>query len=82
MRIVVTMIGLGALLAAVPAAAADPAATSSKTKSTAAKSSKEPTYCIQYEADTGSRIGETVCKTKSDWAKDGVNVDDLAKPKR
>lgn len=82
MRIVVTMIGLGALLAAVPAAAADPAAPSTNKKSTTTGSGKEPTYCIQYEPDTGSRIGETACKTKAEWAKDGVNVDDLAKPKR
>ena len=36
-------------------------------------------YCIQYEQDTGSRINRVECKTKAEWAKLGVYVDDLTK---
>ncbi len=35
--------------------------------------------CIQYSSDTGSRIARIDCKTKSDWAKAGVYLDDLNK---
>lgn len=36
-------------------------------------------YCIQYEQDTGSRINRVECKTKAEWAKLGVYVDELTK---
>jgi hypothetical protein len=36
-------------------------------------------YCIQYEQDTGSRINRVECRTKAEWAKLGVYLDDLTK---
>lgn len=36
-------------------------------------------YCFQYEQDTGSRINRVECKTKAEWAKLGVYVDELTK---
>lgn len=36
-------------------------------------------YCIQYEQDTGSRINRVECRTKAEWARLGVNVDELTK---
>lgn len=82
MRIVMTMIGLGAMLTAVPAAAADSPASPASAKSTKAAAGKQATYCIQYEPDTGSRIAATECKSKAQWEKEGVNVDQLTKQGR
>ena len=53
-----------------PVAAAD----SAQTAQTAEKSAKPKKYCIQ-EATTGTRMTNKVCKTKSDWDKDGVDID-------
>ena len=36
----------------------------------------EKTYCTSGTI-TGSRVVKQECKTKAQWAKDGVNVDDL-----
>ena len=34
-------------------------------------------YCIAYDKVVGSRISETECKTKADWAKQGIDVDKM-----
>jgi len=39
----------------------------------------EKTYCLQYSLDTGSRINRTECRTKKDWARLGVDVDELTR---
>jgi hypothetical protein len=36
-------------------------------------------YCLQYEGDTGSRINHVECKTKAEWARLGIDVDELSK---
>jgi len=66
---------LGTILAAAPATAADPQGNSMDAKPAA----KEKTYCLQYALDTGSRINRVECKTKKDWQRLGVDVDDLGK---
>ena len=66
---------LGTFLVAAPAAAADPQGNSMDAKPAA----KEKTYCLQYALDTGSRINRVECKTKKDWQRLGVDVDDLGK---
>ena len=40
---------------------------------------RERNYCVQYEPDTGSRVSRTECKTKKEWSKLGVQIDDLIK---
>ena len=45
----------------------------------AQKQVQEPTYCIATEPFTGSRVAKTECKTKEEWARDGVDVDKLNK---
>ena len=60
------------LILALPAANA--AAASPK-----AKAQDQPKYCFQYEQDTGSRINRLECKTRAEWARLGVYVDDSAK---
>ena len=39
----------------------------------------EPTYCIQFEPQTGSHVAKTECRTRSEWRELGVNVDELVK---
>ena len=45
----------------------------------APKAKDQPKYCFQYEQDTGSRINRIECKTRAEWARLGVYVDDSAK---
>jgi hypothetical protein len=62
----VAIVGLSMILATAAAASAKPSGGTS-----------EPQYCIQFEAGTGSRVARTECRTKSEWKKLGVDVDDL-----
>jgi len=39
----------------------------------------EQKYCITFEPPTESRISKRECLTKSQWAEQGVNVDDVQK---
>ncbi len=66
---------LGTILVAAPAAATDPQGNTVAAKPAA----KEKTYCLQYSLDTGSRINRVECKTKKDWQRLGVDIDDLGK---
>jgi hypothetical protein len=61
----------GLAMMASPAAAAQPPASKSRPQV------QEKTYCFQYATDTGSRINRTECKTKTEWARLGVDVDEL-----
>ena len=36
-------------------------------------------YCVEVEQITGSRLNMTQCKTRAEWAKEGVDVDQLKK---
>jgi hypothetical protein len=36
-------------------------------------------FCIEYEKVVGSRVSETECKTKAEWAYLGIDVDELLK---
>jgi hypothetical protein len=52
-------------------------------KSDAAASSSDKKYCLVRDSDdsTDSRIYSHECRTKADWAKRGLDVDQLAKQK-
>ena len=39
----------------------------------------EQKYCIEYEKMTGSRVSRQECRTKKEWAEEGVDVDELLK---
>jgi len=45
----------------------------------AAGSAQVKKYCIKVEAFTGSRISKNECKSKADWAREGVDVDNPGK---
>ena len=54
-------------------------ATNAAAASPKAKAPDQQKYCFQYEQDTGSRINRLECKTRAEWARLGVYVDDSAK---
>ena len=68
-------VALGFILASTAAAAA-PAA---KQTDRPASQSSGQTYCIRLEPDTGSHYVRTECRTKEDWARRGIDVDELIK---
>ena len=71
------------IIAALAAFVATPAAAAGEAQSAPAKESrpaagkaKETKYCLAYEPITGSRTeNKTECRTKAQWAKDGIDVD-------
>jgi hypothetical protein len=68
----VMVFGLTLILAIASASAAPP------TPSVTARA-QATKYCVRVEPFTGSRVTSTECKTREQWAKEGVNVDDLKK---
>jgi len=66
---------IAALATAAPATAAGPASKVQVEKSRRAV--KGPVYCMNDEKLVGSRIQKQTCMTKPDWAKEGVDVDQL-----
>ena len=62
-------------LIATPATAKAPAEGPKAAKAAAS----EQKYCIEYEKMTGSRVSRQECRTKKQWAEEGVNVDELMK---
>ena len=67
------------LLGIAIAGLAMPAAAAGNRTEKASADAKETKYCIQYEKSTGSRIRGSECLTKAEWAKRGVDVDNLAR---
>lgn len=53
-------------------------ANQTKTEKPAAQSD-EKKYCLQYDDLVGSRITKSECRTKQDWAKRGVDLDEYLK---
>ena len=54
-----------------------PAKPAAAAASTAA--AKPATICIKVAPMTGSRFEKVECKTRQDWARDGVDIDDMLK---
>lgn len=67
------------LIALAMAAAAAPAQTgaAAQNRNGNAVAAEERKYCIEYEKMVGSRLERQECKTKRQWAKEGVDVDKL-----
>jgi hypothetical protein len=73
-----------ALSAPSPAVAADSGSGAAATASGGSSAAKPATpdnakYCVEVEPPTGSRLNMTQCKTRAEWAKEGVDVDQLNK---
>jgi hypothetical protein len=74
------IIGLGTVaIAAAPAAAGTTTKAELKAPA-AAVAQKEKKYCIQ-ETDTGTRLNSKECRTKAEWAREGVNIEEFVKTK-
>lgn len=76
-------LGLAAAPPAAPQMAANSAATAGDAHSsarapapTAPAAAGEKVYCTSGTI-TGSRVSKQECKTKSEWKKDGVDIDEL-----
>ena len=65
----IATIGLGLVLASTAATAAPAAKPTNKPAGDAKQ------YCIKFADDTGSHLARTECRTKSEWKRLGVDVD-------
>jgi len=45
----------------------------------AAQNGPATVYCVQHEAETGTRIRRQECLTKKQWADRGINIDEFIK---
>jgi hypothetical protein len=66
----IAMISASIILTGAPATAAPKQAPKDQGQSGAAK------YCLQYENDTGSRLRRQECRTKEEWQRLGIDVDE------
>lgn len=66
---------LALVAASAPTTAATP--TGNTAPKAATKTASAQKYCLQMEEMTGSRVRESECRTKEDWKRRGVDVDDL-----
>lgn len=69
-----TMISIAALSIAAAAGLASPATAADAPQPSQAKQIK---YCMPAEALTGSRLRAAQCLTKAEWARRGVDIDEL-----
>jgi hypothetical protein len=79
LKIAAMALPTGAMLAlAQPAGAADRATVAASAASVAsiqAKTSQPKTICINVVPGTGSRLARRMCKTKAEWADEGLDLD-------
>ena len=68
------LIGSGILLAIAPANARQDR---SPQGNSAGQTEVSRKYCFKFDSDTGSRINRQECRTKKEWQRLGVNVDEL-----
>jgi hypothetical protein len=69
-----------AAVAATPAVAGTNAKAGESKASANAVAEKEKKYCVQ-ETDTGTRLNAKECRTKAEWAREGINIEEFVKGK-
>lgn len=74
------MIVLGTVLVASAPATAESNAGNDQTKAAEAHTAKEKKYCVK-EANTGTRLASVDCRTKAEWAREGIDIEAVAKGK-
>ena len=72
-----TLVALSVILLASPASAAGLAAGQKQAENAAPEKAKK--YCVVYSDTTGTRVPIRECRTKAEWARDGVEVDKPSK---
>lgn len=87
-----TVLALTAVLLATPAAgqtqlAANGANDGAAVQDKAAPAQRQPAgkekmYCLKDDTVTGTRVAKPECRTKADWAQEGVDIDALVNKKR
>lgn len=80
MKAFLAVIASGLITASAPAVSAPAVAGKSAANASSSatkKISANAKYCLDYEALTGSRISKRECKTKAEWAAEGINIDKL-----
>lgn len=60
-------------------ASATPALAENSTGQDQTAKAEKKVYCLKVAPMTGSRLGSTECRTKQEWARDGVDVEKTAK---
>jgi hypothetical protein len=71
-----TTVGLGLVLAITTAAAAPAQKPASKPSS---QPGDQQVYCLKLERMTGSNVDRSGCRTKAEWRKLGIDLDNLDK---
>lgn len=71
----IILASLSIVVASTAGVAASTPAEPSKGQRAEAEKNDATKYCLSYERMTGSRVESTLCKTKREWAREGVNVD-------
>ena len=61
-------------LAGEEAARSASASTAGTSEAAPAKRAESKKYCVNTYMDTGSRLGRAQCKTKKEWAAEGVEI--------
>ena len=56
---------------------ARPAATTAGTATVTSAAAKPNQICIKFAPTIGSRIAKTECKTRQEWLREDVNVDEV-----
>ena len=67
-------------IAGAPARAESSVGSAQTKEAATADASKERKVCLK-EALTGSRMRSQECKTKTEWTREGVNIEDVVKNK-
>lgn len=70
-------VAVSMILASATATAAPKTSQVKGQSTTATSADPNLKYCVESEPFTGSKVIKTECKTRADWAKEGVNVDQL-----
>ena len=73
-----TAIATGLLLSSTAASTARDDHGQKPSKAAPAQAQSAPKYCIAYDDVTGSRVPQQECKTREQWAKEGVNLEEAA----
>lgn len=73
------LVASAATLVAATAITTSASANTSREQAPKQKPAAETKYCLQYEDGVGSRISRRECKTKAEWARQGVDVGNPSK---
>jgi hypothetical protein len=68
------------LVASAPAGATSSVGNAQTRPAGSADASKNKKYCLK-ETDTGTRLASKDCRTKAEWAREGIDIEEFVKSK-